>query len=265
MAVPTIYERLIAAWEASPPAEQRAMSDSCAGPRLMVSGSAALPMATLEKWRRITGHTLLERYGMTEIGMALSNPLQGARVPGHVGCPLPGVEVRLVDESGKPVPRTSPGEIQVRGPAVFREYWRNPEATLAAFDGDWFRTGDVAVLEPGGYRILGRRSVDIIKTGGYKVSALEVEEALREHAAVRECAVFGVQDAEWGERVVAAVVLRDRQSLTLEDLRGWLRWRVAPYKIPSRLMLLAELPRNAMGKIPKPELARRFGETADEG
>ena len=134
----------------------------------MMSGSAALPRTTLERWREITGHTLLERYGMTELGMALSNPLHGERRPGFVGAPLPGVDVRLVD-----------GELEVRGPGVFLEYWRRPEETRDAFDDGWFRTGDVAVLEDGAYRLLGRSNVDIIKTGGYKVSALEIEEALR--------------------------------------------------------------------------------------
>ncbi len=157
MAVPTIYHRLIAAWEQAPPERQRRMSEGCARMRLMVSGSAALPVSTLERWQQISGHTLLERYGMTEIGMALSNPLRGERRPGYVGVPLPGVEVRLVDEEGREVEPGTPGEIEVRGPNVFREYWRRPEATAEAFrEGGWFRTGDVAVVEEGdskGYRI----------------------------------------------------------------------------------------------------------------
>ncbi|MBV9775321.1 MAG: acyl-CoA synthetase, partial [Gemmatimonadetes bacterium] len=172
MAVPTIYRRLIAAWEESPPERRRRMSEGCARMRLMVSGSAALPVQTLERWREISGHVLLERYGMTELGMALSNPLRGERRPGYVGTPLPGVEVRLVDEDGNPVPPGMPGEVEVRGPNVFLEYWRRPEATAASFRDGWFRTGDVGVLEDGSYRLLGRSSVDIIKTGGYKVSAL---------------------------------------------------------------------------------------------
>src|SRR5207244_4354494 len=138
----------------------------------MVSGSAALPVPVLEKWQAISGQVLLERYGMTEIGMGLSNPLHGWRVPGHVGTPLSGVEVPWVDETAKEVAPGTPGEIEVRGPGVFREYWRKPEATQQAFRDGWFRTGDVAVLEEGRYRILGRSSIDIIKTGGYKVSAL---------------------------------------------------------------------------------------------
>ena len=179
----------------------------------MMSGSAALPVQTLERWREITGHTLLERYGMTEIGMALSNPLDGERRPGFVGTPLPGVDVRLVDESGRVVPDGTPGELEVRGPTVFREYWQRPDETRAAFRDGWFRTGDMAVLEDGSYRLLGRTSVDIIKTGGFKVSALEIEEMLRTHPAIAECAVVGIADEEWGERVSAAVELAPGESL----------------------------------------------------
>ncbi|MFN3651963.1 MAG: acyl-CoA synthetase [Armatimonadota bacterium] len=258
MAVPTIYHRLIAAWREAAPESQREMSAACRRLRLMVSGSAALPVSTLEAWREISGHVLLERYGMTEIGMGLSNPLRGERRPGHVGVPLPGVEVRLVDEAGAPVPPGTPGEIEVRGPAVFREYWNRPEATAAAFRDGWFRTGDVAALEGGSYRILGRSSVDIIKTGGYKVSALEIEEVLRTHPAIAECAVVGLEDPEWGERVGAALVLPPAATLTLAELREWCRPRLAPYKIPTRLLLLDELPRNAMGKVTKPAVVHAF-------
>src|SRR5262245_37819626 len=193
-AVPTIYYRLIAAWDAATPAQQRAWSDGSRRARLMMSGSAALPSRTLERWREITGHTLLERYGMTETGMILSNPLHGERRPGTVGAPLPGVEIRLAE-----------GEIEVRGPGVFSEYWNRPVDTRDAFVDGWFRTGDVAVLEDGAYRLLGRTSVDIIKTGGYKVSALEIEDAVREHPAVADCAIVGAPDDEWGQRVQAVV------------------------------------------------------------
>ncbi len=258
MAVPTIYRKLITAWEAASPERRRAWSTGAARLRLMVSGSAALPVQTLERWREITGHTLLERYGMTEIGMALSNPLEGERRPGFVGTPLPGVEVRLVDESGGPVPADAPGEIEVRGGNVFLEYWGRPDATRDAFRDGWFRTGDVAAVERGAYRILGRTSVDIIKTGGYKVSALEIEEILREHPAIQECAVVGVADPEWGERVAVAVELRPGASLDLETLKGWTRERLAPYKIPRALRLVPSLPRNAMGKVTKPDVAALF-------
>jgi len=260
MAVPTVYRKLIAAWDAAPAERQRALGAGSAGLRLMVSGSAALPVHTLERWRSITGHTLLERYGMTEIGMALSNPLDGNRRPGFVGVPLPGVEVRLVDEDGRDVPAGTPGEIVVRGGGVFLEYWGRPEETRGAFRDGWFRTGDVAVLEDGAYRILGRSSVDIIKTGGYKVSALEIEEVLRTHPQIVECAVVGVADPEWGDRVAAAVELRGGGSLDLEGLKDWAKQRLAPYKVPRALRVVPALPRNAMGKVTKSDVAALFRE-----
>jgi len=257
-AVPTIYNRLIASWDAADPEVRRQRSDGVRRLRLMMSGSAALPVKTLERWRDISGHTLLERYGMTEIGMALANPLAGGRRPGSVGAPLPGVDVRLVDESGIEVSGASPGELEVRGPAVFLEYWRRPEETEAAFRDGWFRTGDVAVVEDGAYRLLGRTSVDIIKTGGFKVSALEIEEVLRTHPAIAECAVVGVSDEDWGECVSAAVELRQGASLSLDDLQQWARPQLAPYKIPRALQQVSALPRNAMGKVVKPEVADLF-------
>ncbi|MBV8487680.1 MAG: acyl-CoA synthetase [Planctomycetaceae bacterium] len=265
MAVPTIYSRLIAAWKSAPPERQTALSAGCRQLRLMVSGSAALPVSILEEWQKISGHILLERYGMTEIGMALSNPLHGERRAGFVGTPLPGVGIRLVDEQGQEVAPGTPGEIEVRGPSVFQEYWRRPEATAAAFREGWFRTGDIAVIENGSYRILGRSSVDIIKTGGYKVSALEIEEVLREHPLVREVAVVGLPDPEWGERVGAALVLApDGALITLEELRRWASDRLAPYKLPTRLLTLDQLPRNAMGKVTKPDVVRLFADLATD-
>jgi malonyl-CoA/methylmalonyl-CoA synthetase len=258
MAVPTVYAKLIAAWDAASPERRAQLSQACSTLRLMVSGSAALPVSTLERWREISGHTLLERYGMTEIGMALSNPLRGERVPGSVGAPLPGVEVRLVDEHGNPVVPGTPGGIEVRGPAVFAEYWARPDATREAFRDGWFITGDTAVVENGIYRILGRTNIDILKTGGHKVSALEIEEALRQHPAVAECGVVGIADAEWGERVAAAVVLKDGDVLDLQSLRTWARELLAVHKLPSRLLVLEALPRNAMGKVMKPALAALF-------
>lgn len=258
MAVPTIYVRLITAWEKSP-AEQRARwSDGASKLRLMVSGSAALPVSTLERWREITGHTLLERYGMTEIGMAISNSYRAERIPGSVGRPLPGVAVRLVDEGGCEAWPGTPGEIEVQGPNVFIEYWGKPDATRDAFRDGWFRTGDTAVLENGAYRILGRSNVDILKTGGHKVSALEVEETLREHPDIVECAVIGLPDPEWGERVAAAVVTRNACALELEELRAWAKQRIAAHKVPSRLLVLEALPRNAMGKVTKPAIRGLF-------
>jgi malonyl-CoA/methylmalonyl-CoA synthetase len=257
-AVPTIYNRLIASWNAAPADVQRARSKGASRLRLMMSGSAALPVQTLERWREITGHTLLERYGMTELGMALSNPLAGERRPGFVGQPLPGVEVRLVDEDGRDVAEGTPGELEVRGPAVCLEYWQRPDDTRDAFRDGWFRTGDVAVLENGSYRLLGRSNVDIIKTGGFKVSALEIEEILRTHPAIAECAVVGVHDEDWGERVSAAVELRSGASLSLDELQQWAKVQLAPYKVPRALQAVPALPRNAMGKVVKPEVAGLF-------
>ncbi len=258
MAVPTIYIKLIAAWEAASPQRRAVLGQACARLRLMVSGSAALPVSTLNRWKEISGHTLLERYGMTEIGMALSNPLEGERVPGSVGTPLPGVDVRLVDEHGEAVASDAPGEIEIRGPSVFKEYWGKPEATQQSFRNGWFRTGDVAVRENGRYRILGRMNIDILKTGGHKVSALEVEEQLREQPAVAECAVVGVPDSEWGERIAAAVVLREGEALDLDCLRNWAKERLASHKVPSRLLIIDALPRNAMGKVTKPAIVDLF-------
>ncbi len=261
MAVPTVYTKLIAAWDTASPARRAELSQACSRLRLMVSGSAALPVSTLQRWQEISGHTLLERYGMTEIGMALSNALRGERVPGSVGTPLPGVEVRLVDEHGNPVAAGSPGGIEVRGPAVFAEYWARPDATRDAFRDGWFMTGDTAVVENGVYRILGRTNIDILKTGGHKVSALEIEETLRQHPSVVECGVVGIPDEEWGERVAAAVVLKDGNVLDLQSLRNWARELLATHKLPSRLLVLDALPRNAMGKVMKPALAALFQTT----
>lgn len=265
MAVPTIYARLVAAWESAGQEERARMSAAAGGLRLAVSGSAALPVRLFDQWQAIAGEPPLERYGMTEIGMALGNPLHGPRRAGHVGTPLPSVEVRLVDDEGDLVPAGEPGEIEVRGPTIFREYWHDPEATHAAFRGGWFRTGDVAIVDEGSYRILGRRSTDILKSGGYKISALEVEETLREHPAVTDCAIVGLEDAEWGQRVAAAVVLRPGASLSLAQLREWARARLAVYKAPTLLLVLEELPRNAMGKVEKSRLAQLFPVEYDPG
>lgn len=262
MAVPTIYVKLISAWERRPPESRTALGKAAGRLRLMVSGSAALPVPTFERWREITGHALLERYGMTEIGMALSNPLRGERRPGTVGQPLPGVEARLVDDEGRVVGEEGvSGEIEVRGPAVFGEYWGRPDATREAFrEGGWFRTGDLAVVEDGYWRILGRRSVDIINTGGYKVSALEVEAVLRGHPGIADCAVVAVADPEWGERVCAAVVPSASGAPATEALGEWTRERLAAYKLPRGWLLVDELPRNAMGKVTKPAVQAMFRE-----
>lgn len=260
MAVPTIYVRMIREWEKQDEAKRAEWSAACRGMRLMVSGSAALPVSVLEQWRGISGHTLLERYGMTEIGMAISNSYAWRRVPGAVGRPLPGVEVRLTNESGAVVDAGEAGEIEVKGPTVFREYWGKPEATREAFRDGWFRTGDTAVVENGVYRILGRTSVDILKSGGHKISALEIEETLREHEGISECAVVGVPDTEWGERVAVAVVLRPGHAMELDGLREWGRERMTVHKLPTLLKVVEQLPRNAMGKVVKPQVTKLFAE-----
>jgi malonyl-CoA/methylmalonyl-CoA synthetase len=260
MAVPTIYVKLIQALEAMSPSDRATIVGGFARMRLMVSGSAALPASLHEQWTALTNQQLLERYGMTEIGMAISNPYRGERRPGAVGKPLPGMEVRLKTETGALVAaEDEPGEIQVRGPGVFRAYWNRADETAESFVDGWFRTGDMAVRERDYYRIMGRLSVDIIKSGGYKLSALEIEAALLEHPNIDECAVVGLPDDTWGEAVAAVVVLKGAASLELPALRDWCRGRLSVYKIPQRLLLAKDLPRNAMGKITKPSVRTLFG------
>ncbi len=254
MAVPTIYYKLISAFESLNHDEQNIISKGLNKMRLMVSGSAALPVSVLDKWREISGHTLLERYGMTEMGMAISNPYRGERRPGHIGRPLEGVQVKLMDEQYNEVTPGEQGEIVVKGPNVFKEYWNKPDATRAAFtDGGWFKTGDVAVYNDRSYKIIGRSSIDIIKSGGYKLSALEIEEVLRSHSVVRDCAVVGLPDEEWGE-IVAAALICNSQTLTEDELKSWLSERLPGYKVPRVYKIMDELPRNAMGKVVKNEL-----------
>jgi malonyl-CoA/methylmalonyl-CoA synthetase len=197
--------------------------------------------------------------------MGLSNPYNGERIPGSVGTPLPGVEVRLVDEGDGLLPEGELGEIQVKGPTVFVEYWERPEDTAAAFTSDgWFRTGDTAVIEAGRYRILGRSSVDILKSGGEKISALEIEDVLRSHDSVLDCAVVGVPDPVWGDRVCAAVVRRPERSLSAEELRAFARERLAPCKVPKDIAVVEDLPRNPMGKVTKPIVRELFASRAAE-
>jgi malonyl-CoA/methylmalonyl-CoA synthetase len=261
MAVPTIYFKLIAHWENLPIDEQTELTNIMSQFRFMVSGSAALPVSVMEKWEKISQHTLLERYGMTEIGMGLSNPYQGKRYAGHVGYPLPGVQVRLADEQDNEIPSTEIGEIQVKGATVFNEYWRKPEATAESFTKDgWFKTGDVATVDTeGGYRILGRNSVDIIKSGGYKISALEIEEVLRTHPSVSDCCVVGIDDDEWGELVIAAIVPKN-DNTDLTELNAWMRTQMPAYKTPRQYKLIPELPRNAMGKVTKNDVKKQLFE-----
>ena len=230
MAVPTIYARLVRAWTEADEEIRGRWSQGAATLRLMVSGSAALPVSTLEQWREISSHVLLERYGMTELGMALGNTLT-KRVPGHVGWPFPGVEVRIVDESGHEVADGEVGELLVRGTQVFDRYLNRSDATAESFIDGWFRTGDVAQHTAQGYRLLGRASVDIIKTGGEKVSALEIEEVFRTHPLIADCAVVGLPDQEWGEQVALAWIADETIEPGLEptptEFRSWGKERLA--------------------------------------
>ena len=259
MAVPTIYVKLIDHLNALDADEAAAIRKGFGAMRLNVSGSAACPVTVFDEWRALTGQDLLERYGMTEIGMAISNPYHGERRAGHVGQALPGVTVQLFDEEDQPVVKESmPGEIRIKGDNVFEGYWNNEEATRQSFKDGWFCSGDIAVIEDGYYRIMGRSSVDIIKSGGYKLSALEIEGVLLTHEDIREAAVIGVEDRTWGEAVVAVIALRDGASLDFAKLKQWCAGRMSGYKIPKKMKVLETLPRNAMGKVTKPELSKLF-------
>jgi malonyl-CoA/methylmalonyl-CoA synthetase len=256
MAVPTIYAKLMQAFRVAPADRRARWATAAARLRLFTSGSAALPASLLEEFRAATGQTILERYGMTEIGMALSNPYDGPRVPGAVGVPLPGVEVDLVGDDGAPAPTGEAGELRVRSAQMFAGYHGDETATAASFDAEGrFRTGDTGIRDSAGViRLLGRASVDIIKSGGYKISALEIEAALSDHSAIAEIAVVGEADETWGERVTACVVARDGATLTLEELMAFARERLAVYKVPRALRVLPALPRNALGKVQKKQL-----------
>jgi len=258
MAVPTIYAKLMQAYAAADPETRARWAAAARRLRLATSGSASLPASLLEAFRDATGQTILERYGMTEIGMALSNPYDGPRVPGAVGRELPGVSVDIVDEAGRPTAAGEPGELRVRTPQMFSAYHGDAAATAASFDEEGrFRTGDTGTRDADGViRLLGRTSIDIIKSGGYKLSALEIEAVLLEHPAVAEVAVTGEPDPTWGERVTAWVVARG-PAPTLADLQTFARERLAPYKLPRALEVVAELPRNAMGKVQKQRLRAR--------
>jgi len=263
MAVPTIYYRLIHYWKELTAADQQKITASFKDFRLMVSGSAALPISTLDEWEKISGHTLLERYGMTEMGMAISNPYRGNRKPGHIGVALAGVTIRIADENNHTVVDGISGEIQVKGPNVFKEYWGKPYETEGSFIDGWFKTGDIAVFEKGSYKILGRNSVDIIKSGGYKISALEIEEVLRRHPAIEDCAVVGIPDEEWGEIIGASLIMtRDQENTTA--IKEWLKDRLSGYKIPRKYLIQTDLPRNVMGKVTKKVLQKIFIEDANK-
>lgn len=260
MAVPTMYQKLMEAFDAASEGTRARWAAGARALRLATSGSAALPVTLATRWKEIAGEVPLERFGMTEIGVGMSNPLDAAgRRPGSVGPALPTVASRIVDEEGRDLD-AGPGQLLIRGPSVFPGYFRREEATRAAFTEDgWFKTGDVAERSADGYvRLLGRTSVDILKSGGYKLSALEIEEALRENDAVAEVAVVGVPDETWGDRVIAVVVAAPGRAADCEGeaLRAWAKERLAAYKVPREVIVTSALPRNALGKVVKPELVK---------
>ena len=255
MAVPTIYVKLIQYFETIDERKVREICDGFKKMRLNISGSAACPVKLFKQWKELTGQTLLERYGMTEIGMGISNPYNGERRAGAVGQPLPGVDCQLFDENNNPVQNEAEaGEIRIKGDNVFLEYWDNEEATKSSFRDGWFCTGDVAVVEDGYYRIMGRSSVDIIKSGGYKLSALEIEGVLLTHDSISEVAVIGVEDDIWGEAVTAVAAIKEGSTLDFDSLKSWCDGKMSSYKIPKSLKIVEALPRNAMGKVTKPAL-----------
>ncbi|MFC8081761.1 acyl-CoA synthetase [Streptomyces sp. NPDC057340] len=255
--VPTMYHRIAEALPGDPE-----LAKALAGARLLVSGSAALPVHDHERIAAATGRRVIERYGMTETLMNTSVRADGEPRAGTVGVPLPGVELRLVEEDGTPIAALdgeSVGEIQVRGPNLFTEYLNRPDATAAAFTADgFFRTGDMAVRDPDGYvRIVGRKATDLIKSGGYKIGAGEIENALLEHPQVREAAVTGEPDPDLGERIVAWIVPADPAAPpALGTLADHVADRLAPHKRPRAVRYLDRLPRNDMGKIMKRALDR---------
>ena len=250
--VPTMYVKLLELAAANPSAA-KALSAA----RLFTSGSAALPADDFRRFEELTGHRILERYGMSETLFTLSNLYEDRR-PGTVGRPVPGCEVRIVDDAGEDAPPGEPGEILVRSNGMMSRYWGKPAETAASFRGDWFATGDMAHRDREDYvTILGRKSVDFIKSGGFKISAREIEDVLRRHPKVRDVAVVGAPDRVWGERIVAAVVLKPgsgspaSSEALLEELSSFCAKSLADYNRPREVRVLDEIPRNALGKIQK--------------
>ncbi len=254
MGVPTFYTRLLA--------EPDFGRETCANMRLFISGSAPLLEQTFEEFRERTGHTILERYGMTETGMNCSNPLDGERIAGTVGFPLPGVEARVVDDEDKPVPAGEPGNLQVRGDNVFAGYWCMPEKTAEEFTEDGFlRTGDVAAIDERGYVSIVGRAKDMVISGGYNVYPKEVELEVDEIAGVLESAVIGLPHPDYGEAVAAVVVPDGSAEVTEKTVIDGLHGKLAGYKIPKRVFFQDELPRNTMGKVQKKVLRDRYADT----
>ncbi len=248
MGVPTLYTRLLG--------EPGFTRDACRRMRLFISGSAPLLIDTFRQFRERSGHTIVERYGMSETIMLTSNPYVGDpaadRRGGTVGRPLPGVGVRVVDDAGAPCPADAIGSIEVTGPNVFRGYWRMPEKTREAFTVDgWFQTGDVGRFDADGYLSIVGRSKDLVITGGYNVYPAEVEGFLNDMPGVAESAVIGVPHVDFGEAVVAVVVPRAGATLDASKMVAALKSQIANFKVPKHLFVVDDLPRNAMGKVQK--------------
>jgi acyl-CoA synthetase (AMP-forming)/AMP-acid ligase II len=259
MGVPTMYVRLLERLD-SHPQDAAALRKA----RLFTSGSAPLPASDFLAFHERTGHRILERYGMSETLFTLSNPYGGERRPGTVGLPVPGCSVRLVDDEGREPPEGELGEIQVKGDGVMTGYWGRLADTAAAFRDGWFLTGDVARREAGGYvTIVGRKSVDVIKSGGYKISAREIEDVLRRHPAVKDAAVVGLPDRVWGQRIAAAIVLTEpaqaeESEQVCKEVTAFAAAHLADYKKPRDVRAVPELPRNVLGKVQKHLLAGVF-------
>ena len=252
MGVPTYYTRLLAN-----PTFGR---ETCGRMRLFTSGSAPLLAQTFEEFADRTGHRILERYGMTETGMNTSNPLDGPRVPETVGPPLAGVSVRIVSHDDRDLPAGEVGQLLVKGPNVFKGYWRQPDKTAEAFTADgWFRTGDLARRDANGYVAIVGRIKDLIITGGLNVYPKEIETYIDELDGVAESAVIGLPHPDFGEAVTAVVVrARGHEDMTEESLLQALKQKIAGYKVPKRVFFVAELPRNAMGKVQKSLLRNQY-------
>jgi malonyl-CoA/methylmalonyl-CoA synthetase len=244
--VPTVYVRLL-------DLPQETAREIGRGMRLFVSGSAPLPAQVLEDFRKLFGHTILERYGMTETIMNISNPYDGERRPGSVGFPLPGVRARIVDQDGRDVPDGETGELYLKGPNVFAGYWRRDDATRAAFVDGWFKTGDLAQRSPDGYYTLCGRRSDLIISGGFNIYPRELEEFLMEQPEVAEAAVAAEPDRVRGEVPVAYIVPRGdlRGTCDTNALEARCRENFASFKCPRRFILVEKLPRNALGKVQK--------------
>jgi malonyl-CoA/methylmalonyl-CoA synthetase len=252
MGVPTFYTRLI-----DHPGLTR---EATAHMRLFVSGSAPLLAETHARWRDQTGHAVLERYGMTETGMIASNPYDGERRPGAVGFPLPGVSLRVADpDSGAILPQGEVGVVEVKGPNVFKGYWRMPEKTASEFRADgFFITGDLGMIDADGYLAIVGRAKDLIISGGFNVYPKEIESEIDAIAGVVESAVIGVPHRDLGEGVTAIVVARADARLDEAAILSALEGRLAKYKQPKRVLFAADLPRNAMGKVQKAALRERY-------